>query len=239
MQDAAGIDAPDRSAAGTEADDVEAVQCQPMTADATPAHQRRLALDDQADVRAGTAHVERDQVVAVEQLRRIATAGDAAGRTRQHAAGRHARRLVDRRDATMRLDDQDRPAIVRLDQSLFQSAKIARQRRSDIGVHHRCRYAIELLDLRKHLGRQRHIRIRHRIGQRLRRFRVHGADRGRHADSTPPPPRRRHASVRRSRHSSESRSSGVSMRPSARMRSVTPNRSARGTSCSGGGMRRL
>ena len=29
------------------------------------------------------------------------------------------------------------------------------------------------------------------------------------------------------------------MRPSARMRSVTPNRSARGTSCSGGGMRRL
>ena len=122
MQDAARIDAADRAAAGAEADDVEAVQRQPVAADAATAYQRRFALDDQADIRAGAAHVERDQVVAVQQLRRIATARDAAGGTRQHTAGRHARRLVDRRHAAMRLDDQDRPAIARLDKPLFQSA---------------------------------------------------------------------------------------------------------------------
>ena len=108
MQDAAGIDAADRSAAGAETDDVQAVQCQPMAADATAADQRRLAIDDQADVGAGAAHVERDQVVAVEQLRGVAAAGDATGWPGQHAAGGEARGFGDRGDAAVRLDDQDR-----------------------------------------------------------------------------------------------------------------------------------
>ena len=120
MQDAAGIDPRDRAAAGADAGDVEAVEREPVAADAAAAHQRGLALDDQPDVGAGAAHVERDQVVAAEQLRRIATAGDAAGRAGQHAAGRQARRLGDRRHAAMRLDDQNRPAIVRLGEPLFQ-----------------------------------------------------------------------------------------------------------------------
>ena len=170
MQDAARVDTADRAAAGAQADDVEAVQRQPMPADAPSAHQRGLAVDDQADIRAGAAHVERDQVVAVEQSRRITAARDTAGGTRQHAAGGHARRFDDRRDTAMRLDDQDRPAIARLDKPLFQPAQIARQRRPDIGVHHRRRDAVELLDLREHFGRQRHICIGHRIRERDRRF---------------------------------------------------------------------
>ena len=103
MQDAAGIDAADRTAAGAEADDVEAVQREAMAADAAAADQRRLAIDDQADVGAGAAHVERDQVVAAQQLRGVAAAGDAAGRAGQHGAGgkaRGLRRSARRRHAT-------------------------------------------------------------------------------------------------------------------------------------------
>ncbi len=71
MQDAAGVDPGDRAAAGAEAGDVEAVQRKAMAADAAATHQRWLAVDDQADIGAGAAHVERDQVVRAEQPRRV------------------------------------------------------------------------------------------------------------------------------------------------------------------------
>ena len=87
MQDAAGIDAANRSTAGTETDDVQAVQCQPMATDASAADQCRLTIHDKANVGAGASHVEGDQVVAVEQLGGVAAAGDATGWPGQHATG--------------------------------------------------------------------------------------------------------------------------------------------------------
>src|SRR6267154_6586043 len=67
----------------------------------------------------------------------------------------------------MRLDDQGRSAIAGLGEARFQPRQIARQHGTDIGVDDRRRDPLELLDLRQHLGGQRHVRIRQGAGERL------------------------------------------------------------------------
>src|ERR1700675_3787774 len=57
-----------------------------------------LARDDQADVGAGAAHVERDQIRLAREPRRVDAAGDPAGRPRQHAAGCEPSPLAGPRD---------------------------------------------------------------------------------------------------------------------------------------------
>ena len=103
MQDAAGVDPGDRAAAGADAGDVEAVQRDRVAGDPAAGDQGRLAADDQRDVGAGAAHVERDQIVFSEQSRGMDAAGDAAGRAGQHGSGRQApgtRQSARRRHAT-------------------------------------------------------------------------------------------------------------------------------------------
>src|SRR6185437_16728339 len=78
MQDAARVDAADRAAAGAQRHDVEAAQRDLVLADLAVAGERRLALDDEADIGARPAHVEGDEVAVAEELRRVAAAGDAA-----------------------------------------------------------------------------------------------------------------------------------------------------------------
>src|SRR5579862_3824193 len=102
MQDAARIDATDRTTARTQADNVEAVERQPVPADAATADQRWFARYDQADIGAGATHVERNQIVAAQQLRRVTTAGNTARGTRQHTAGRKPGRLCKRRHPAVR-----------------------------------------------------------------------------------------------------------------------------------------
>ncbi len=80
MQDAALVDPGDRAAAGADRGDVETVQSDAVATDAAVHHQRRRALDNQADVGAGAAHVERDQVLLALQPRRVDAAGDPASR---------------------------------------------------------------------------------------------------------------------------------------------------------------
>src|SRR6202035_1006491 len=82
MQDAAGIDPGDRAAAGADAGDVEAVEGDPVTADLAVHDQGRLTVDDEADIGAGAAHVEWDQVGNAGEARRVDAAGDPAGRPR-------------------------------------------------------------------------------------------------------------------------------------------------------------
>ena len=60
MQDAASIDPGDRAAASADRGDIEAVQGDTVGADLAVHDQRCLALDDEADIGAGAAHVERD-----------------------------------------------------------------------------------------------------------------------------------------------------------------------------------
>ena len=106
------------------------------------------------------AHVERDQVRLVEKPRAVAPGGDTAGRPRQHGARRQARRFAHRRHAAVRLDDQDVTAIAVAREARREILQIARERRSDVGVHHRGPDALVFLDLRQNLGRERDVRAR-------------------------------------------------------------------------------
>ena len=124
-----------------------------VAADLAVHDQRRLAVRHQADIGRGAAHVERDQVLRPDQAGGIDAAGDPAGRSRQHGAGREPSGLGDRRDAAMRLDDQGRPLIAGLGEPGFEPRQIARQHRADIGVDDRRRDPLELLDLRQDLAR--------------------------------------------------------------------------------------
>ena len=102
MQDAAGIDPRDRAAAGADRGDIEAVERDAVAGDAAVHDQRRLAVDDEADVGAGAAHIERDQVGLTREPRRVDAAGDAAGRpdSTAPAARRRPRRSAPPRHAT-------------------------------------------------------------------------------------------------------------------------------------------
>jgi hypothetical protein len=102
-----------------------------------------------------------------DQARGVTAAGDPARRPGEHAARGEAHRIVDGREAAVRLDDQDRPAVARLGQARPEAAKIALQHRPDVGVDHRGADPLVLFDLRQHRGRQRHIGRRHGRAQRL------------------------------------------------------------------------
>jgi hypothetical protein len=155
MQDAAGVDPGDRAAAGADAGDVEARQRHSFAGDAAARGEARPASLDKRDVGAGAAHVERHEIggaAGIEEARRVDAAGDAPGWPRQHRPSGEPPSLADRHDAAMRLDDEDRPRIAGLRKPVPEPGQIARQRRADIGVDDRRRDALELLDLRQHLG---------------------------------------------------------------------------------------
>src|SRR5579875_1004555 len=137
MEDAAAIDPRDRAATGADADDVEAAEGQALAGDLAPLGEGGLARDDQRNVGAGPAHVERDQIGFAEKARGMEGTGDAARRARQHRAGGKPPRRGDRHDPAMRLDDQGRAAIAGLFETAFEAVEIARQRRPDIGVDDR------------------------------------------------------------------------------------------------------
>jgi hypothetical protein len=157
MQDAAGVDPGDRAAARPDTGDVEAVQRDRVPGDAAAGDEGRVAADDQRDVGAGAAHVERDQTLFFHEARGMDAAGYAAGRARQHGSGRHAPGLGDRHDAAVRLNDQGRPAVAGFREPLLEPRQIAREGWADIGVDDRCRDPLVFLDLRQHLGRQRDV----------------------------------------------------------------------------------
>jgi len=150
MQDAAGIDPGDRPPAGADAGDIEAAECDRLAGDPAGRREARPASDDQRDVGARPAHVERDQIALVDQLRRIDAAGDTAGRSGEHCTGGQPARFIDRSHPTVRLDDQGRPGIPGLGEPPLELFQIARQSRTDIGVDDRRRNPFELLDLRQY-----------------------------------------------------------------------------------------
>ncbi len=159
MQDAGLIDSGDRAAAGADAGDVEAVERDRVAGDLAPARQGRPAGDNQRDVGAGPAHVERDQIARIDQPRRMDAAGHTAGRPGEHRARRQPASFGDWRHAAMRLDDQGRPLIPGRGEPLFEPPQIAGHGRPDIGVHDRGRDPLEFLDLRQYLRGERDIRV--------------------------------------------------------------------------------
>ena len=183
---------------------------------------------DQRDVGAGPAHVEGDQVPLAEEARAVAAARHAAGRARQDGARRDAHRLADRRHAPVGLHDQHRAGVAGGAQALGQAREVARQGGAHVGVDDGGGDPLVLLDLRAAPPRRARRTPRAAPGAAPApsprscarvAIGVEVADRDR-LDAA----RRRAAMAR----SSERASSGVATRPSARSRSRTPSRRARG-----------
>ena len=91
---AAGIDVRDRPAARADRRDIEAAERYPVAADPAIHNERGLAVSDEADIGAGAAHIERDQVRHAREPRRVNAAGDPACRSGQDGAGREPPGLV-------------------------------------------------------------------------------------------------------------------------------------------------
>ena len=140
------------------------------------------------------------------------------------AAGREPHRFRNGRDAAVRLDDQDRARKAGLLEPGREPGQIALQHRADVGVDDRRADPLVLLDLRQHLGRRRDVDARQRGAHRVRGLALVPRHRARRAESRSRPPRRRSRASAAIAASSEARSSGVSIRPSARIRSRTPRR---------------
>jgi hypothetical protein len=121
--------------------------------------------------------IERDQIAVRDNTGSMGAPGNAAGRPRQHRARRQPPGFADWRHPAMRLHDQDRTAIARLGKAPVEQHQIACQRGSDIGVDDRRRDPLEPLDLRQHLGRQRHLGAG-KLGLDCRTARFFGDDDG-------------------------------------------------------------
>ncbi len=88
MQNASGVDPRDRPAAGADAGDIEAAERDRMAGGPPGCRQARPAFDDQGDVGAGAAHVERDQIAFADKPRGVDAAGHTAGGSGEHGTGR-------------------------------------------------------------------------------------------------------------------------------------------------------
>ena len=115
MQHAAGVDPRDRAAAGADADDVERLQARRAGRRAAGPRRsgRRRPTTSEMSVLVPPMS---NRIRSGWPIRRAAwrlPATPPAG-PGEHAAGGEAHRIGDGRDAAVRLDDQDRPAIARL-----------------------------------------------------------------------------------------------------------------------------
>ncbi len=120
---------------------------------------------------------------------RVPAARDAAGRAGEHRARGQAHRVRDGRDPAVRLHDQDVARVAGLAQPRAQAAQVAAEHRAHVGVHHGGAEALVLLDLREHLGGERHVGVGQEPREQLPGLAARGADRGRSAGSRPRPRR--------------------------------------------------
>ena len=87
LQRAGSADMADRPTAGTERDDIEALQRDALTGHGASTPQRRLAILHPRDVGRGAADIEGDEVVAQAPFSQRDTGRDPARRPRQRGAG--------------------------------------------------------------------------------------------------------------------------------------------------------
>jgi len=166
VEDSARVHPCDRSAAGAEGVDVDRRERDLRDADGLLARELGLAALQERDVRGRPAHVEGDEVRLAQEPRAVAAGGDAAGRPRQHGARRQPRRLAYRRDAAVRLHDQDVTAVAVAGEPGGEARQVAREGRPHVRVHDGRPHALVFLDLRQDLGRERHVGARQAPGER-------------------------------------------------------------------------
>ncbi len=157
VQDAAHVHRRDGAAARSQRVNVDARQRHLAAAHRLVAGEMRLAALQQRDVRAGSPHVEGDEIALADHPRTVPASRDAARRPRQYGSGSQANRVLDGGDTAMRLHDEDAAGIAGRRQPLLEAAEIAREHRPHIGVDHGGAEALVLLDLRQHLRRERNV----------------------------------------------------------------------------------
>ncbi len=170
------VDRCNRAAAGAYFDHLDDRDAQRQAAalleavDARDLEQPRRLRDivvDQADLRRGPAHVERDHLVEAELARDMGREDGAAGRAGFDEADREADRRVDVRQSAAGQHQVERAGHAELGELRFEIAQIAPHQRLHIGVGAGRREALELAHLRRHLGGKRDAQPGHARQQQL------------------------------------------------------------------------
>ena len=157
----------DRATAGTDRHHVNHRQRQRPFTDAATLRQRDLPAAQQADIGAGAADIDRDDVANAGRRRDIARADHPRGRAGQHG---ERRRAADRRgtgDTAIRLHQQQRCSDVGIRQAALQPLHIGGDRRHHTGIHDRRQAALVLAHHRQHIDRRRHRHVRQCGAQHL------------------------------------------------------------------------
>ena len=155
LEGAAGIGAGDAAAAGADGGDVDHRHEHRVAADPGVARGGLVvaAVDHDADVGAGAAHVEGDEAPPAGMLRRPGAAQHAGGRPRHEGDDRHVRHHRRGRDAAVRPHDVEIARDAPLLQPVLEAAHVVAHLGADEGVHRRRGEALELAELRRDPGR--------------------------------------------------------------------------------------
>ena len=113
-----------------------------------------VAVDHDADVGAGAAHVESDEAPAPRVLRRPGSAQHPGGRARHEGDDRHVRHHRRGRDAAVRPHDVEVTRDARLLQPVLEAAHVVAHLGADEGVHRRRGEALELAELWRNARRR-------------------------------------------------------------------------------------
>jgi hypothetical protein len=151
-----GLDPGDAAAAGADRGDVDHGQGDGVLREDGRVGVRRLAVDDEADVEARTAHVGRDHAVELEPLRQCAGSEHAAGRPGRKQRDAAPPRLVDRGDSAGGVHDRDRTAVASRAQPLAHPIEVPVDRRGQVCVQHGRRGALVLPQHRHEVARCGH-----------------------------------------------------------------------------------
>ena len=155
LEGAARVDARDAAAARTDGRDVDHRHQHRVAADPGVARGGLAvaAVDHDADVGAGAAHVEGDEAPPLRMRRRPGAAQHAGGRPRHEGDDRHVRHHRRRRDAAVGAHDVEVAGDPGLLQPALEAAHVIAHLGADEGVHRRRGEALELAELRRHTGR--------------------------------------------------------------------------------------
>ena len=149
----AAIDLGDRAAARADRHHVDHRQRQRPFADMALLGERDAAVLDQADVGAGAADIDGDDVLDAARRRHVARADDAGRRTRQRGEGGRAADGGGAGDAAVGLHQQQRRAHMLVEQPLLEPRHVGRDARHHHGVEHRRERALVFAHHRQHVGR--------------------------------------------------------------------------------------
>ena len=157
----------DRAAACADRVDVERGEARRIALDPFVEGRAGRVVADQRDVRAGAAHVERDDVRDAGEPRHVDRADRAGGGAGQRGADRHVPRARNRHQPAGRLVDAECRLRRGLGEAIGEFAEIAVHHRLQIGIEHRGREPLVLAEFRLHLGRDREVHVRKCGGERV------------------------------------------------------------------------